>query len=100
MVEHLQGYIEFNDKTSIKQIKKILEDNALHCEARRGTQADAIKYCSKIDTRIAEPVILGKPKEQGKRKDLETIYTRMVDGASLEDIQKNIPTNICDTIKE
>jgi len=43
---HLQGYIELTKRCRLSGLKKILPSRA-HCEPRRGSQAQAIKYCQK-----------------------------------------------------
>lgn len=61
---HLQGYIEFDKRKSMKQLKKI--NNRIHWERRKGTQFQAISYCMK-EKDFKE---YGEKKIQGKRNDL------------------------------
>ncbi|AXQ66259.1 MAG: putative viral replication protein [Circoviridae sp.] len=60
---HLQGYVELSKQRSFKSVAKEMK---WHIEARRGTQAQAIKYCKK-DGDITER---GLPRLQGKRNDI------------------------------
>lgn len=92
--KHIQGYIELNKPTSIKRLKKILCDTTIHCEPRMGTQNDAIKYCSKTDTRIMDTIIIGDKANQGFRSDLESLYNDIRNGASWDDIIMNYPNQI------
>ena len=46
---HWQGYIEFNNKISIKGAKKAMESNTVHLEARKGSRNQAVAYCHKMD---------------------------------------------------
>lgn len=67
---HLQGYIEFKRFVKLGGVKKKLP--TAHLEPRRGTQAEAIAYVNKEDTRIAGPWVWGEKGNQGERKDLSS----------------------------
>jgi hypothetical protein len=72
--KHWQGYMELNGEYSFNTIKKkIFNDNTIHIEPRRGSAAEAITYCKKLETRIegTEPYEHGEQKTQGKRSDIE-----------------------------
>lgn len=77
--EHWQGYAESSSKggllTKTWQQKLCIGDDA-HIEARKGTQAQAIAYCSKDESRVSEPVFLGEPKvSRGeKRSRVADVY--------------------------
>lgn len=51
---HYQGYIECFDPKRLKQIQKIIEDVAAHCEARKGSRHEARAYCHKVETAIPD----------------------------------------------
>lgn len=70
---HLQGFIIFKRSEKFKRVKKILNDEKCHIEYANGSNEDCIKYCSKLDTRVSEPIIFGEcPKSrQGTRSDIE-----------------------------
>nr|WAE42283.1 MAG: replication associated protein [Cressdnaviricota sp.] len=70
---HLQGYVEFNQPLTMGQIKKIFNDKTMHLEIRRGSQEEAIIYCSKEETRIGKTITYGTPAQQGKRTDLDCL---------------------------
>ncbi len=80
---HLQGYCELNTQTRMAAVKQLLggEQN-VHLEPRRGSQEQAIAYCSKEDTRLAHTItqIFGTPRTQGKRMDLESFKDEVVAG--------------------
>ena len=80
--QHIQGYVEFNRVMSLTAIKRILGDNQVHVEPRRGSQKAAIDYCKK-DGKYHE---YGEPKTQGKRSDLEDCKRLLDEGASQLDI--------------
>lgn len=68
---HYQGYVELKvgHSKTLKGMRKLLP--GAHLEIRRGTQAEAIAYCSKEDSRIEGPFTYGTPRPgQGSRSDL------------------------------
>lgn len=66
---HIQGYIEFKNKKSMAQVKRIISDRA-HVERRRGTGKQARDYCMKEETRVGgPPVEVGIFVGQGRSKD-------------------------------
>lgn len=73
---HFQGYIEFSKLKRLSQLKRVFP--AIHWERRKGSQQDAIDYCSsetykgEKKGRIGGPWSWGTPCElaQGKRNDL------------------------------
>lgn len=84
---HAQGYAEFSKMTTLKQAKEILGCQTTHLEKRKGSQDDAINYCTKLDSRAPEqhPFIWGKKARQGERTDLQS---------ALQDIKKKNKTII------
>ncbi len=97
--QHIQMYLELTKQQSLRQIKKIFNDNTLHIESRKGTQAQAIEYCSKRETRLEEPVVHGIPKTQGKRTDIIKIKDAVKRGEKLTDIIDNIDNLNFQTIR-
>ncbi len=67
---HFQGYCELKGRMTLTAVKLLLGSDTVHIEARRGTQAQAIEYCKKADTRVDGPYEHGQPKAAGKRNDL------------------------------
>lgn len=88
---HIQAYFEFNKEQSKNEIKSIM--SGVHLENRKGTQAQAIAYCSKLDTRHSEPITIGTPKKQGSRTDITSIRLLIKEGKSLKEIILNHASN-------
>lgn len=88
---HYQGYCELNNPTSLRSIKEALHSDTVHLERRRGTAKQAIDYCSKEETRAADPETFGTPSSQGKRTDLDTCAELIRTGATLNDIASYHP---------
>lgn len=86
---HYQGYIELKTQTRLPTILKRLP--GCHVEPRRGTQAQAIEYCTKADTRDEGPWTHGTPKEQGKRSDLVALYECAKAGKRKRDVLDEMP---------
>lgn len=87
--EHIQMYAEFTKALTIGQIKKIFGE--CHIEMRKGSQEQAIKYCSKTDTRIDGFWELGVKKEQGKRNDLIEVAEKIKKGDKMSKIADEYP---------
>ncbi len=83
---HWQGYLEIKEKHSRKGVQKICNNPMLHLETRLGTQEQAIEYYMKLDTKIGEPILYGKPKKQGKRSDLDTMVEAIENGLTAKEI--------------
>ncbi len=85
---HFQGYCEFTSPVTHNTAKQMLGGPTVHIERRRGTQAQAIAYCKKDDTRIAhtEPIEEGTPHQQGKRVDLEGFKDAVFGGERKRDL--------------
>lgn len=79
--EHYQGYVEFTKQVGFKKVKSLLGETA-HVEPRKGSQAQAIAYCKKEDTRIEPPVEMGEPRSQGQRTDVAALVDVAKSGAS------------------
>lgn len=68
--EHFQGYLELTRTQRLSWVRNNVSARA-HWESRRGTQQQAIDYCSKVDTRISGPWSCGeKSPGQGSRTDI------------------------------
>jgi len=83
---HFQGYVVFTKPHKIKGDKgaqAILQDPTLHMErrAKDSTEAKAVKYCTKEETRLEPPVSEGDFKTtQGKRTDLDEVKEMIDEG--------------------
>ena len=82
--EHLQGYVAFTKAKRLTQVKT-LNDRA-HWESRKGTEDQAVAYCSKEETRIAGPWELGERPQPGKRNDLIALKQTIEAGAPMKQI--------------
>nr|QTE03492.1 MAG: replication-associated protein [Fringilla montifringilla CRESS-DNA-virus sp.] len=84
--EHWQGYAESSSSggLAIKSWQCQLSSPGAHIEQRKGTQIQAIEYCSKEDTRIGDTVRLGEPKSSKKRKtdEVDAVYGEAAETAS------------------
>jgi len=89
---HLQGYLECNGRVRLSKVRSIFGGHA-HWETRRGTQAQAIAYCQKEETRLAGPWTTGEPvrTEQGKRNDLDALAELVYAGEPLDSIRIKFP---------
>lgn len=74
---HYQGYVELSKKGRISALKKL--NPRAHWDRRNGTQAQAIAYCTKDDTRVEGPWEQGSQTNQGKRTDLEAACATAAD---------------------
>jgi len=75
--EHYQMYVEMKTQSTFKQIQVAIdfEEEKPHIESRRGTQKQAIDYCSKEDTRVDGPWSHGEKKAgQGERTDVIALH--------------------------
>lgn len=92
---HYQMYVKFKTTKRMSGIKKIFGSD-VHCELRKGTETQAIHYCTKKETRKegTEHLFYGTQSEQGRRTDLEEIahalsnYETSVDRIIEEDPEK------------
>lgn len=98
--EHFQAYIEL-DK-AMPYAKLITEWDGLavaRFSVRRGSQAQAIRYCVKPDmwkgenipddTRVEGPWFFGEPKNQGERTDLNEIRDAVQRGVPLKRLHED-----------
>lgn len=88
---HWQGYAEFVGKKTYKQAGNVLGDTKMHFDKRKGSQEQAIAYCSKLESRICEPVTYGIPARAGKRSDLEAVWAEIKQKRPLEELVENFP---------
>lgn len=51
--KHWQGYVEYTSKKRRHQVQQDIGDEKAHCELRRGTAQQAIDYCRKQESSIA-----------------------------------------------
>lgn len=92
---HWQGYVELTQPARIPQVKGWLGRPDAHLEARRGTQQQAIDYCSKVETRAHNDVDatrLGQPSGgQGERTDIAGAVALIRSGGGLRAVLEDSP---------
>lgn len=78
--DHHQGYVEFGNNKTLSFVRRLLP--LAHWETRKGSQKQAIDYCSKEDTRVAGPYYTGIPRElsQGQRSDISDAIDLLREG--------------------
>lgn len=80
---HWQGYVELKEGLELSAVKIILEDPKVHLEPRKGTQQQAIDYCMKKESAVADSFEqIGIKKKQGSRSDLDSIWEAVESGAT------------------
>lgn len=83
---HYQGYMELTKPVRWNTLHTYDGIETAHFEARRGSQSQAVAYCSKQDTRVDGPWEYGQKKAQGTRQDLIDVKNSMDAGMSLEQV--------------
>lgn len=91
---HLQGYAEFSKVYTLTGAKKLFHENyqrTVHLEKRKATQAKAIAYCKKEETRVEGPWEHGQPAIRGQRNDIHAVMEMVADNKSYVDISQALP---------
>jgi len=83
--EHIQGYIEFEEKISFSTLKKAIP--TAHLEKRRGSSLEASEYCKKDGCFIET----GERAKQGDRCDLANIKVEIENGLTVDDLAMDRP---------
>lgn len=83
---HFQGYLEFPIPRRMAWIKKVL-GQTVHLEPASGTPAQCEAYCTKDDTRVAEPIRFGTLSQgPGARTDVLRLRDAVRDGKRGRDL--------------
>lgn len=77
---HIQAYVELRRKTTLNTVISLFRRLRAHIEIRRGTQEEAVAYCSKEDTRIEGPWSVGEKHHPGKRNDIFALRAKVIEG--------------------
>lgn len=93
--DHLQGYLELGRKQRLSWLKRNISQTA-HFERRGGTQAQAITYSKKEESRVSGPYELGEPAEsnQGVRTDLRNFVADIRGGKRLRTLVDTQPHTV------
>lgn len=85
---HYHAYVEFDRQFSRENVQEALGCPRANCDVRKGTQRQAVMYCTKKRSRFPgfEPVIFGKLKRQGLRNDLDWYVEAIIQGATLSEL--------------
>jgi len=94
---HLQGYFRCSERLRWSALKKILDPlmPGVHLRWARKPEIACIRYCSKKESRLKDPVEFGKKDvkagQQGRRSDLEEVAGALKAGKSYEETVKEFP---------
>jgi len=77
---HWQGYVIFPNPRTLGGVRKLLP--GAHLEVRRGSHKQARDYCTKRESRFADPVEFGSEPAQGQRSDLQGMADLVLAGGS------------------
>jgi hypothetical protein len=89
---HLQGYVEFSKPFSMTAVKKVIGNQSVHIEGRRGARDQARAYCMKEETRVAGPWEFGEwIGGPGHRSDLQTVMEALKEGKTEKEILVDHP---------
>ena len=92
--EHWQVFLRFKNQKRFSTLKSQLTKKGLktaHIESRKGTVEQAVKYCSKPETRLDGPYFFGDKIDtdtrKGERTDLQKLRDKvLIDGLSFDEI--------------
>lgn len=95
---HIQGYVYFINKKSLKQLKKI--NPRIHWEVQKGTFEQAIQYCKKDGSAVELGVAPMSQKEKGdcNKRRFEEAFINAKKG-NIDDIPKDLLTRYYSTYK-
>lgn len=85
---HWQGYAEFDNSISLRQVKVRLKCGGAHIDRRRGTAQEAADYCKKEDP---EPLEWGTISSQGRRSDIEQSFDDIDSGVQDVELARRRP---------
>lgn len=77
--DHIQGYVQFSARRTLKQVKETLEPffPGCHLEKAKGSPEQNRTYCTKQETRTAGPWEFGSISKPGKRNDIQEFVDAM-----------------------
>lgn len=89
---HIQGYLRLKKRAMMETVKRLLR-NSVHLEAAKGSEGQNRDYCSKerTDGNWEEHGVCDQNLRQGRRLDLETVTTKVLNGEPLSEIASSHP---------
>jgi len=84
---HLQGYMEFSRRQDMNRIIKSLK--GIYLEPRMGSQAQAIAYCTKEETRVRGPYEYGTPRAD--KIEIQDFAKLAIEGRRWEEVCEMAP---------
>lgn len=100
---HLQGYLRFKNRVRFNQVLTLLRANMKEPTSLRVSKAVKVelacrRYCTKLATRVKEPVELGDPVEhagkQGYRSDLADVVSALEAGKTYSNLADSNPEEL------
>jgi len=84
---HMQGYVEFPEKRSMKYIKELFADKMMYLTSCNGTPEQNRDYCKKegIFYELGEMI----PDTPGKRNDIDAVYDDIKKGHDLKELSNS-----------
>ena len=88
---HLHAYCQFKQNMRLTALKKI--NDKCDWEIRKGTHEQAKQYCTKDESRVNGPWLLGEEQvpKQGKRTDWAEVSTKISQGCTKKQILQDHP---------
>lgn len=95
---HIQGYLEYQTKTTLAGLKRLFNLNYIHAEARMGTASEAANYCKKEGSyfefgKISEDRLIRGRANGGQqvKKDWEEMLSAIKAGTEICDFIERYP---------
>ncbi len=88
--KHQQGFMQFSERVRMTQIKKLINDKAIHLEVTKGSYEDNKKYCSKE----GDYQEYGEYSKQGKRTDIARVIESIDEGATTAQLWEQHPVTM------
>lgn len=87
--QHWQGYVQLIRARTRKWVKEQIGLEG-HYTIEKGDPVNSIAYCSKLSSRVigTEPIVIGTPKSQGKRNDINELEEIMLKGGKEAVLEK------------
>lgn len=93
---HWQGYVQFTSAVRAPQVRSLLSCAWAWVKPARGTPQQARAYCMKETTRVPGGDVIERGsivETQGKRNDLDDVYSMIKGGARMIDVLDAQPTS-------